>query len=124
MSSATIEGRTAIATKLLKGPLFDPFTYIESLFKYVEPFFKYFVIPFLSAVVALWINALDGDARKNLYSIAVNEFWTLVYIFVLVAVLLFSWNWFKQMYLERISHKKVALKEYVFMLENILSLRS
>ncbi len=122
--SATIEGRIAIATKLIKESLSDPFTYIESLFKYVDSFFKYFVIPSLSVVVALWINALDDDNRKNLYPIAVNGFWILVYIFVLVAVLLFARHWFKRMYLEWISHKKVALKGCVFMLENILSLRS
>lgn len=115
--SATLEQYIAIATGLVKEPLFDPFINIES-------FFKYLVIPLLSAAIALCVKYPSDYPLKNRYALAADIFQLVLLIFALTAGLYSFYLFFKSMYFDLIGRKKAQLKDYIFMLENILLLRS
>ncbi|WP_298782381.1 hypothetical protein [uncultured Polaribacter sp.] len=112
--SSLIQMRIDIAKSLLNRTHKDPFVFFE---KYIEYSGK--------SIIALIVLILVFELKNDYTSIKINEtFKTILVLFIFIGAFIFFWRFlFKKAYFDDLENKNKKLKDYIYVMENILLLR-
>ena len=114
IESGILQQNISIAKSILSTPINNPFVSVEK-------FMDYFIKTIIGILIGILIVELNKDLTVDGFYVVIKY---VTSFFLLYGALAFIWIFmFKKMHFEKLRTKKDKLREYVYILENVILLR-